>query len=241
MGRRTISIMCTLVMLAPSTLAQRKSKDIRMTWGLENTSYFREGKETSAGFVKFKTKPSRYYTFTNSNSVHGRLDDCAKRHFEMWSRYLKAYPDPKTRTQDGFQAVKRKSDPACFAYAQEVAPTLYFDFESANDDTYILKAIEVETFGFEEYAGGGFTDNEEWYDIVVPHTVGKKTYAVDNNKLSFKNKGRAQLRLWSDNYTKYANNGWITPMGAYLIRITFSLTHNGKESFVSTDPFQIDI
>lgn len=223
-------------------LSQRPARDknLTMTWGLENTQYFHEGKQYAAGFVQFKIKPSRFYTFTNANRVHDRLDDCTRRHEKMWQDYKKDHPDSQSRSRDDFQELKRKSDPSCFAYAQEVAPTLYFDFETPNEDTYILKKIEIRTLSFEEYAGGGFTDNEAWYDLVVHHEPGDKTYEVEN-KLTFKNKGRAQLRLWSDNYDRYANAGWLTPMGAYLLKITFHFTHNGVESSVSTDAFQIDI
>jgi hypothetical protein len=243
MAKRSLSIFllaAVTALLTPAILDGLQGKNITVTWGLENARYFREGKDKAAGFVKFKTKPTRFYTFTNSDSVHNRLDDCANRHFAVWTKYEKEHSDPKSRNRDDFQKIKRDSDPTCFAYAQEIAPTLYFDFETTNDDTYILKSIEFRTLGFEEYAGGGFTDNEAWYDIVVSHRLGDKTYAVDN-KLTFKNKGRVQLRLWSDNYENYVNSGWITPMGAYFIKITFHFTHNGAESSVSTDPFQIDI
>jgi hypothetical protein len=47
------------------------------------------------------------------------------------------------------------------------------------------------------------------------------------------------LRFWSDNY--YSNQGWIAPMGEYLIDIRFVFLMGGRTATVVTGPFKIDV
>jgi hypothetical protein len=217
--------------LSPST---SPVADLSMSWGIENTAAFKEGKEYAPMLIEWKEspKPKRLFFFTGGSMG----EDCATRHFKLWDQYQKEYNE---RSKEGFDAYKKERDPSCAATIQKLAPTLYFDFIANNKRHYVLKEIEVRTIGFQEYAGGGFSNKEAWYDIVLSHVQGTKTYQIDSGKLEFEDTGRVQLRLWSDNY--YPKSGWIAPMGAYLIDIRFRFVAEGAEVRVSTGPFQIDV
>jgi len=107
-----------------------------------------------------------------------------------------------------------------------------------SSDQYVLEAIEVTTLGFSEYKGGGFFKEEAWYDILLSHTKGKKRYDV-SKRLVFTGNGRCELRFWSDNF--YENQGWIAPMGEYMIDIEFIFSVGGKRVSVKTGSFKIDV
>ena len=99
-----------------------------------------------------------------------------------------------------------------------------FDFTGRSETEYVLDTIEIRTIDFEEYRGGGFFNNEAWYDILLRHTLGIHVYDVDR-RLRFTGSGRAVLRFWSDNW--YPNVG-MAPQGCYFIDITFVFRVNGN-------------
>jgi hypothetical protein len=86
--------------------------------------------------------------------------------------------------------------------------------------------------------GGGFFKEQAGYDIVLSHKPGKKIIKIEK-KLVFSDVGRIQLRFWSDNY--YPKQGWIAPMGEYLIDIEFVFSVSGETERVSTGQFKIDV
>ena len=65
-----------------------------------------------------------------------------------------------------------------------------------------------------------------------------KQYNV-SRRLIFSGSGRCELRFWSDNF--YENQGWIAPMGEYMIEIRFIFSAGDEEIIVSTGSFKIDI
>jgi hypothetical protein len=160
---------------------------------------------------------------------------CENRHIQLWEQYnSENYPIER----DAFTKFIRDHDPNCTDFYANLAPVLFFDFVASNNATHVLEKIEITTLGFEEYFGGGFVSKEAAYDIVLSHIKGNHVYKPDL-RLRFDGTGRLLLRFWSDNYKpKY---GWITPVGIYVIDITFVFLVNGKEVRVSTGPFAIDV
>ena len=73
----------------------------------------------------------------------------------------------------------------------------------------------------------------------IPVPLALVNNSGDQKKLVFSGNGRIQLRFWSDNY--YSNQGWIAPMGEYLIDIRFVFLMGGRTASVVTGPFKIDV
>lgn len=236
---RSIRLLAMLVIvLSPTDAQPSKSKarrlDFTMTWGLENDGVFREGQKFSPSWLKWKTRPKRFFVF-NGGAHHQEADECTNRRMDLWFQYKKEHPNTTKEQFDSFWQVR---EPRCVITMQRLAPTLFFDFAGKSGSHYVLRTVDVRTFDFSEYRGGGFEAKTSWYDLVIPHIPGVHSFQVER-KLEFDATGRAQLRLWSDNY--YASNGWVSPMGAYLIDITFHFECDGLENTLSTGPFQIDI
>jgi hypothetical protein len=176
------------------------------------------------------------------------------RHFGLWDQFdnenganatVRALENDSSNGQtqlaelrERFLTWKRAQDPFCAAQARMMAPEIYFDFVAADGDEHVLDSITIYTIHFDEYRGGGFSEREAWYDIEVKHEQGHYTYAFDK-RLVFSGHGRTVLRLWSDNY--YASNGWMCPMGEYIIDIKFYFTASGKVESIATGLFAIDI
>jgi hypothetical protein len=174
-------------------------------------------------------------SWTPGTPASADLEDCTHRHVVLWQRFQREY---QNRTKVGFDDYKKRQDPECLVVAQKLAPKIFFDFVANGAQHYVLKEIDVQTIGFREYLGGGFSNKEEWYDLVLSHKPGKRVYPVDR-KLEFDHTGRIQLRLWSDNY--YPDRGWWAPTGAYLIDIIFRFDCEGTTVTASTGPFQLDV
>ena len=159
-----------------------------------------------------------------------------ERHWKLWDEFKKQSSSDSSQTKLNFVKFAKDKDPYYYGIAKSLAPRLYFDFIGETKE-YVLKSIEVTTISFEEYSGGGFSDNEAWYDIELKHLPGTYIYLVDS-KLRFTGSGRAVLRFWSDNYYKGAS---MTPSGCYMISIKFNFLINGQKTSVSTGTFKIDV
>jgi hypothetical protein len=158
------------------------------------------------------------------------------RHHPLWEKYIETIGENSELDKENFNLFVKREDPYFYGMAQRMAPVLYFDFVGLNKE-YVLETIEIETINFNEYKGGGFFQNNAWYDIELKHEEGIHTYAV-NKKLRFVGSGRAELRFWSDNY--YKNVG-LSPMGCFTINIKFNFIYDGKKVSVQTNPFLIDV
>ena len=235
------SLISVTALLAVALSSAADAQKLSMLWGLENTWSYRETKRSldEDGAVRSKKPQKEYraFAFSNDKSVVDPMLQCFDRHFKLWDQYRKTLGGGQP-TKAGFEKFKSGEDPACDQHAKRQAPVLYFDFVSSPKDQFILEAIEITTLRFSEYRGGGFFKEEAWYDLLLSHKVGKKRYDV-SKRLVFTGTGRAELRLWSDNY--YAGHGWIAPMGEYLIDIKFIFSSDGREITVSTGPFKIDV
>jgi hypothetical protein len=221
------------------------AEDLSMKWGLENTwSYIETSRgyqEDGAYYPETKGKKYRSFAFNNNPKVVDPMLKCFDRHFMLWNQYQNeiarrggsAKPDRKD-----FERFKSERDPTCDQHAKQQAPVLYFDFVAKSSDQFVLEAIEITTLQFSEYKGGGFFKEEAWYDIVLSHNQGTKRYDV-TRRLVFSGHGRCELRFWSDNY--YDRQGWISPMGEYMIDIKFIFSTGGKQVSISTGPFKIDV
>jgi hypothetical protein len=221
-----------------------EAQDISLKWGLQNRWSYREEMramdEDAAVRKKTKEKTYRAFAFSEQSGVVEPMLKCFERHFRLWDRFKKAAAGGGGGKLDrqAFEQFKAVEDPACDQQAKKQAPVLYFDFTSGSKEQFVLETIEVTTLGFSEYKGGGFSKEEAWYDITLAHKPGKKRYDVAR-RLVFSETGRCELRLWSDNY--YEGQGWIAPMGEYLIDIKFIFSAAGMEKSVSTGPFKIDV
>lgn len=223
----------------------------KLKWGLESTHYYSEAPvNPSQNLLLAKRNkkrnlsppppiPSRAFAFKSQDAFKDGLDRCLNNHFAALRDYegsLHGAPP----VQADFVSRRTARDPYCVMFSRLTAPMLYFDLTAKDERQYVLEEIVVDTFSFNEYAGGGFVEKEASYDIVVAHQVGRKAYPIGEvPSLAFKNTGRVTLRLWSDNY--YPAQGWIAPMGNFLISITFRFRAAGRIEEVSTGPFSIDI
>ena len=120
----------------------------------------------------------------------------------------------------------------------KLGPKLKFDFIGSTKE-YVLDSIEVEVLSFEEYrgGGGGFYNNDAWYDVQLHHSGGVSGFAV-STKLRFTGSGSATLRFWSDNFYKGVG---LTPTGCYTLSIKFCFLVENKKVIVSTGVFKIDV
>jgi len=235
----------TIVAIIVLTPLPAIAENLSLTWGLENTLSYKETSRTyqEDGAYHLKTKGKRYRTFAFNNNpeVIDPMLKCFDRHFVLWAQYkneiVRREGSAKPDRRD-FEKFKLERDPTCDQHAKKQAPVLYFDFVASSSDQFVLEAIEVTTLQFSEYKGGGFFKEDAWYDIVLSHNKGTKRYDVAK-RLVFSGHGRCELRFWSDNY--YAGQGWISPMGEYMINIKFIFSAGGKQISVSTGPFKIDV
>jgi hypothetical protein len=231
-----IAIVITLVPTASY------SQKLKLVWGIENSEYFKESKVDKEGTGAIHTTPkkgAKLYRFVSSSDLYRPiLFEFFDRHHKLWDNFIKQNPQIRTNVNNktDFITFAKKEDPYYLGLTKKLAPQLYFDFTGGNQE-YTLESISIQTISFEEYKGGGFSQNEAWYDIILKHIPGIYTYNVDK-KLAFNTNGRAVLRFWSDNY--YVNMG-LTPTGCYTLKITFNFIANGIKESVSTEVFKMDV
>ena len=215
---------------------------LQVKFGLENTRYFAE-EQAAAGSNRAIKAPrgggeTLYRYFSANESRTAREGLIADRHWKVWRQLQKeAGGGAFGMDQEDYAKVLRTRDPYLLGLVNEAAPSLYFDFTGLSNAEYVLDAIEIETIAFDEYSGGGFFNGEAWYDIVLRHQAGMRSYSIDR-RLRFTGSGRAVLRFWSDNWYRSAG---LAPQGCYLIDITFVFLVNGRTERISTKPFKIDV
>ena len=216
------------------------AQTLQMKWGLENTWSYREVTRTEGQDAALKGKAHgkgfRAFAFNNDPQVVQVMLQCFERHNDAWDRYREIAGSKATR--EDFNRYKAEQDPFCVQNARHQAPTLYFDFVGRSNQQYVLQTIEVRTVAFSEYKGGGFADKQAWYDIILSHRLGQKSYDVEP-RLVFSGTGRAILRFWSDNF--YPTMGWMAPMGEYMLQLIFVFSTDKGEERVATDIFKMDV
>jgi hypothetical protein len=209
---------------------------LTLKWGLESAYHVEKSSGIDGWPAAEKIFSKRKLRYFEQKAPNDRLVECFHRHEEAWRAFRKE--QGLAQTQEQFVRYKEQNDPACRQFGKEVAPQLYFDFTADTNGTYVLERLEITTLAFDEYKGGGFLGGEAWYDILLSHKPGTKSYDV-GKRLTFQGTGRAVLRFWSDNF--YPSSGWSAPMGGYIIDIKFVFTVNGRSVAVSTGPFVIDV
>lgn len=212
---------------------------LAMTWGLDRPYFYSEVpaslEESAVNQIDEKSQPYRYFTILEHDAAYARrAQPLWERNNYAWETYKESNAD---RSREAYIEYLKVSDPYILAALRNLAPVLYFDFMGAGESEYVLQAIEVRTIAFVEYAGGGFSDKQAWYDIVLSTKPGAKQYEV-GSKLRFRGSGRAELRLWSGNYHPNMNS---SPMGCYTIDITFHFLSDGRPTKVATGIFKIDV
>jgi hypothetical protein len=210
---------------------------------LDSTAYFQETKvpAEASSAIRAVAEPgdTLYRFFQAKDDHHWAIVAVFDRFNQSWLQYPKDESSSVSVIKKGFTEFLNENDPRLLAKIRQLAPRLSFDFLGKNGTKYVLREIEIETIRFEEYSGGGFSDEEEWYDIELSHHVGIKRYSIEGKKLEFSDgSGRCILRFWSDNY--YKNLG-MAPMGCYDIDITFHFWADGHRISVSTGRFKIDV
>jgi len=231
-------LLMTLIFIASfSGLAQTK---LTIKWGIENKGFFEERTastaQSSASNMKANANVKKYRFITTTSMYKDVVDIFFEKHFTLWDEFKKQSSNDSSQTSLNFVKFAKDNDPYYYGIAKSLAPRLYFDFIGETKE-YVLESIEIKTINFQEYQGGGFSDNEAWYDIELKHQLGTYTYPV-NNKLRFTGSGRTVLRFWSDNYYKGAG---LTPSGCFTISIKFNFFVNGLKTAVSTGVFKIDV
>ena len=213
---------------------------LTVKWGIENKDLFQETKatseQTSAYFPEAKPNDKKY-RFINAAPKYNKVAQIFfERHWQLWKEFEKQPKTSATPTKQDFVKFAKEKDPYYYGIAKSLSPSLYFDFVGESKE-YVLESIEVKIISFDEYKGGGFSDNEAWYDIELKHMPGTYIYPIDK-KLRFTGSGRAILRFCSDNY--YENVG-LTPVGCYMISIKFNFLIDGIKTSVTTEKFMIDV
>lgn len=238
-----------LASMTDASMAQK----VDMKWGLENTYSYYEIKNGRAEDEDLAThRPNstaqRYRAFAfaeGSTEIREPWLACISDIGRLWDKFQRqdkaSAPGTTAAVDDSraqFRAYLVRENPNCIGRMMKTAPRLYFDFTSDIDRQFVLERVEVTTLSFAEYRGGGFAEQEAWYDILLSHQMGVKFYFPEP-RLVFKEHGRVTLRLWSDNF--YPEVGWISPMGEYTIDIRFVFSMGEKTVTVSTGPFKIDV
>lgn len=209
-------------------------------WGLEGPPEYQEleatAEQDSSWWPEAEEDAKRYRFFAVRNPVH------APKVVPLMQQAERAYEIHRSRggleTAEGFRSFLQGNYPFIAAEFRDIAPVLYFDFRGAAKHEYVLDEIMVEVIDYSEYRGGGYSDKSAWYDILLNPEPGTYSYPVDQS-LRFTGSGRAELRFFSDNF--YAFSG-LSPMGAYVIEISFVFRVDGSENFVvSTGAFKIDV
>lgn len=227
---------------------------VTLRWGVENEHIYCDRKvrkedlwpgvslQVGARYMAYREPPPQEW-FECVDTRHRAIWKSFQEINPKAARLLKKGPGTFSKEEldalrEAFFDYKRQQDPYCAKVFQEKCPVLYFDFLTDSSKTYVLEKIKIETIDFSEYKGGGFVAREAWQDIVLSHRPGIRSYFPDK-RLTFETTGRVELRFWSDNY--YPNVGWLVPMGAYVLRITFHFIVEGAAVKVATAPFMIDV
>lgn len=225
-----------MILIPPES--QPQSALTLLDWGIEQKAIYKETiatAEQNRAVSRDSTPGDRLYRYFTATDMHDDVTAYAlTRHWPLWKEFKET---GSALTNERYGRFLQDRDPTLLSTLRAGAPRLYFDFIGDGDAEYVLTDIHVVTIHFYEYAGGGFADQEAWYDIVVPHSPGERSYKVDR-KLRFRGSGRAVLRLWSDNF--YSSAG-LTPQGCFLMRISFRFLVNGDAVDVTTPDFKIDI
>ena len=234
---KILSVLIVTLVLANSAAAQQ----LTVRWGLDTpTDYYEERLATpsqnAADWSKSNEdeKMFRYFTIVEpayTNAIFPLFGRAA----ESYDQHLQRGGAP---TRRAFSSYVRVRDPYLVGRFRSLAPRLFFDFMGSVDTQYVLTDIIVQVLDFSEYKGGGFADDEYSYDIVLIPEPGTYRYGIDR-RLRFNGSGRAELTFFSDNF--YPTMG-LSPMGAYMIDLTFIFLANGSNSIkVVTGPFKIDV
>lgn len=230
-------LLLPLMLFLPEMPSSLGIASLTMSWGLEGNNYKEEVRTGSAAKV-------RSFVFDWDKISRDDLISCIGNHERASDEYFKRLRPGETPNQVSFEVFRAKMSPYCSAFSKSVAPHLYFAFVASDDREYVLESITVETRQFKEYPqvgglylGWTFVEKEAWYDLVLSHRLGSKTYPISEKRLRFKNSGSVILRLWSDNYY----GAWKAALGNYAITIIFHFRTAGRVETTTTDRFTIDV
>jgi hypothetical protein len=230
-------LLCTFLISVFQTLTSAQNK-LTIRWGLESglrTETKATGRQNAASWPATGRNEKLYRYFKAANE-YPTLSEMMRRHNDLWRDYRATLPNSQRPDKKAYLQFARTKDPYFIGLVEKLAPVLYFDFIGTSGKEYVLDSIRIRTLSFEEYSGGGFSQDEAWYDLTLPK-IGERRFAV-GSKLRFTASGRAKLRLFSSNY--YPGVG-LTPMGCYMIDIQFNFFVDNTPIAVSTGPFKIDV
>ena len=231
------SVLILTVVLANSVSAQQ----LRVRWGLDApTDYYEEklatARQNAADWSHTNEDEETFRYFTIVEPAHTNAVSPLNIRLVEW--YDQRPERGADATRHAFLTYVRAHDPYLVDRFRSLAPRLFFDFVGSVHTQYVLTDIIVEVLDFSEYRGGGFADDEYSYHIMLVPEPGTYRYEIDR-RLRFTGSGRAELTFFSDNF--YSTVG-LSPMGAYMIDITFIFLANGANSVeVVTGPFKIDV
>ena len=177
----------------------------------------------------------RTFKFKSELAVERGSLDCEDRHCRLWETFRTTYGATDSQKEDFFR-FKNKEDPFCGALAKRLAPTLYFDFVWSKSASHTLETITIETLRFKTYKGGGFVNQDAWYDIVLCHHLGVKDYKFEKRFVCGAT-GTLHLRFWSDNVIP--DGSWRSAMGQYVLRVSFAFLVAGEMLLCTSEPFAI--
>lgn len=239
--------LCGLVVLTLLILIAHENVAYSLTihWGLqEPTEYYTERAATAEQTAAYwppaqeGAETFRYFTISRERGANEEFNmvmaPLLERTMTLYDMHLQAGGDA---TRAAFQSFLRRRDSFLVDSFRRLAPKLYFEFMGSQQNQYVLTGITVEVFDFNEYRGGGFANDEYWYDLILLPELGTYHYAINNN-LRFTGSGRTELAFFSNNFYKSAG---LSPMGVYTINLTFQFLVNGQTLEVKTGQFKIDV
>jgi hypothetical protein len=221
MKRLLLSLSIILLTTGAGHLAQPRT-GLQVRWGVENTRYNTEVTTSHENWRNVRTVQGKDFSASDEQIAV----ECSKRHEALWESYTHdCAAHGKQPDEDEFRNIKKSQDSFCWGVTQKYAPTLYFDFVAPNHNQYTLEEISIDYLWRGPKGGGGFLENEAWYDIVV----GQREYPL-RRRLIFTGHGRTHLRFW-----KQGTNALL------FIRINFKFQVAGRFETASVGPIGLNL
>ena len=168
-----------------------------------------------------------------------QIATCAERQMRTFGEYSKG-KDPSALQRADFLAHFESKEPDCHFRLLKSAPVLRFKFVNQEPSPVILRSVDVEVAFFDEYKGGGGGTRRSAFDIELPTERGSYSFPIrEGNGYDvpvIEKVGEVKLRVFSGNYRKYAGQGWISPLGSFLLKIRFQIRMQEREPLPGRNP-----
>ena len=197
-------------------------------WGSANTKYYIET-EVGVDNIPLQTPKNsgviRTFSLEESDLLKAEKYNC-EASFIDWLE--------STETKNVNVENWRDRDPYCYGIYNQSLPELYFDFRGANNKTYYLDSVTIETFDYLQPMSGGWVERYASYDVLLQFEKGNSTISIDDNKFKFTNDGTVTLKFWSAHYLQTLKGKSPEP-AYYLLSLRFHFSENQEQSLITVD------